>query len=93
MATGIEQRHGNRCSRRGRCDCPWRVSVYSRQDGKKIRKSFPTRAAAKAWRDDKLGAIKRGQLRAPTSTTVKQAAEAFMVGARNGSIPTASGGA
>lgn len=32
-----------------------------------------------------------GKLRAPTSMTVRQAAEAFMAGARDGSIPTASG--
>jgi hypothetical protein len=26
--------------------------VYSKRDGKKIRKSFPSKAAAKAWRTD-----------------------------------------
>ncbi len=67
------------------------ASIYSKRDGKKIRKAFPTRAAAKAWREDKLGAVKRGELRAPTATTVRQAAEAFLAGARDGSIPTASG--
>jgi integrase len=91
MAAGIEQRHGDRCTGKGRCDCPWRASVYSKADGKKIRKAFSTRAAAKAWRDDKLGAVKRGELRTPTSTTVREAAEAFMAGARDGSVPTASG--
>jgi len=89
--TGIEQRHRTGC-KGGRCTCPWRASVYSKADGRKVRKSFPTRAAAKAWRDDKLGAIKRGELRAPTATTIRQAAEEFMAGARDGSIPTASGG-
>ncbi len=41
---------------------------------------------------DKLSAANRGELRAPTTTTVRQAAEAFLEGARDGSIPTASGG-
>ena len=91
MAAGILQRHGLRCSGKGRCTCPWQASVYSKRDGKKIRKHFPTRAAAKAWRDDKLGAVNRGELRSPTSTSVRAAAEAFMVGARDGSIPTSSG--
>ncbi|MGH2878150.1 MAG: tyrosine-type recombinase/integrase [Solirubrobacteraceae bacterium] len=91
MATGVCQRHGLKCNRKGRCDCPWQASVYSKRDGKKIRRAFPTRAAAKAWREDKLGAVKRGELRPPTATTVRQAAEAFLAGARDGSIPTASG--
>jgi integrase len=90
-ATGLEQRHGGRCSGRGRCDCPWRASAYSKADGKKVRKTFPTKAAAKAWRDDKLSAARRGELRAPTSTTVREAAEAFMAGAKAKTIPTASG--
>jgi integrase len=91
-ATGLEQRHGNRCSGRGRCGCPWRAWAYSKADCKKIRKTFPTQAAAKAWRADKLSAANNGKLRAPTAVTVRQAAEAFMAGARDGSIPTASGG-
>jgi integrase len=91
MATGVRQRHGLKCNGKGRCDCPWQASVYSKRDDKKIRKAFPTRAAAKAWREDKLGAVKRGELRPPTATTVRQAADAFLAGARDGSIPTASG--
>jgi hypothetical protein len=57
-ATGLRQRHGLRC-KGGRCDCPWQASVCSQRDSKKIRQAFPTRAAAKAWREDKLGAVKR----------------------------------
>jgi integrase len=91
MATGVRQRHGNGCNGKGRCDCPWRAEVYSKRDDRKLRKTFPTQAAAKAWRADKLAAANKGKLRAPTSVTVRQAAEAFMAGARDGSIPTASG--
>ena len=91
MAIGVRQRHGNGCSGKGRCACPWRAEVYSKRDGCKLRKTFPTQAAAKAWRADKLAAANKGKLRAPTSMTVRQAAEAFMAGARDGSIPTASG--
>ena len=91
MATGVRQRHGNGCNGKGRCDCPWRAEVYSKRDGRKLRKTLPTQAAAKAWRADKLSAANKGKLRAPTSMTVRQAAEAFMAGARDGSIPTASG--
>jgi integrase len=91
MATGVRQRHGNGCNGKGRCDCPWRAEVYSKRDDCKLRKTFPTQAAAKVWRADKLAAANKGKLRAPTSMTVRQAAEAFMAGARDGSIPTASG--
>jgi integrase len=91
MATGVCQRHGLKCNRKGRCDCPWRAEVYSKRDGCKLRKTFPTQAAAKVWRADKLAAANKGKLRAPTSMTVRQAAEAFMAGAKAKTIPTASG--
>jgi integrase len=88
MAAGVRQRHGNRCSGRGRCDCPWQASVYSKRDGKKLRQNFPTQAAAKAWRADKLSAANRGRLRVPTGSTVRQAAGELLEGMRDGSITT-----
>jgi hypothetical protein len=51
MAAGIRQRHGRGCSGKGRCTCPSRAEVYSKRDGKKIRKSFTTREASVAWLD------------------------------------------
>ncbi len=91
VTTGIRQRHGNGCKGKGRCNCPWRAEVYSKRDGRKVRKTFSTQAAAKGWRADKLAAANKGKLRAPTTMTVRQAAEIFMAGARDKSIPTASG--
>ena len=91
--TGLEQRHMRDC-KGGKCSCPWRVSIYSKRDGKRIRKTFTGKRAkseAQAWRDDKLAAVRRGEVRAPTAMTVREAAEAFMAGAKDGSIPTASG--
>ncbi len=85
-ATGIGQRHGNGCNGKGRCDCPWQASVYSPRDGKKIRKAFPTKAAAVAWREEKKPAVRKGELRAPTSTTLKEASDAWLAGARAGTI-------
>lgn len=90
-ATGLRQRHGNRCSRKGRCECPWEASVYSKRDGKKIRKTFPTRAAARIWRDDALGAVRKGAMSAPTSVTVKEAGDAWLARARAGASLTRSG--
>lgn len=91
MAAGVRQRHYLKCNRKGRCGCPWQASVFSTRDGKKIRKAFPTRAAAKAWREDKLGAVKRGGLRAPTTTTLREASTELLAGMCDGSIPTRTG--
>jgi len=93
MATGIRQRHGRGCSAKGRCNCPHEAFVYSKRDGKKIRKSFPTASAAKAWRDDASAAVRKKTMRAPTATTLAQAAEAWLQGAREGLIRNRSGDA
>jgi integrase len=65
--------------------------VYSKRDGKKIRKTFPTHAAAVAWRNDASTAVRKKLLRAPTSVTVDQAGDAWLEGARAGLIRTRSG--
>jgi len=83
-----DARQESRCRRLGHGRARARVQQGRSTDR---RRPFPTRAAAKAWREDKLGAVKRGELRSPTATTVRQAADAFLAGARDGSIPTASG--
>src|SRR5256885_5374782 len=100
MAAGIRQRHGNRCSQpASRCKCPWQAEVYSPRDGKKIRKLFPTKAAAAAWRNDASTGVRTKVLRAPTPITLEQAGEAAMargevaVNPRTGlELPAARGG-
>ena len=95
MATGIVKRHSRRCRSRegGRCSCEpsFEASVYSKRDGKKIRKSFAREAEAKTWRADALSALSRGGMRAPKPTTVREAWEAWQEGARAGTIRTRSG--
>jgi integrase len=95
-AQGIRTRHSRSCRSRGgeRCNCrpSYEASVYLKRENRKLRKSFPTQAAAKAWRADALAAASRGRLRAPTTTTVRRAAEELLAGMRDGSIPTRSGG-
>jgi integrase len=92
-ATGIRQRHGRACDGEGRCKCAWEASVYSKRDGKKIRKQFATRAAALEWRDESRPAVRKRLLRAPTQVTVAQAAEAWLEGATAGLIRPRSGDA
>src|SRR5205807_2566813 len=88
---GITLRH-----RRG---CPWRTDgctcspayqamAWSADDDKPIRKTFRTLTEAKAWRQDKQVEIRRGLLRAPTATTLGEAAESWLSAARTGVIRT-----
>jgi integrase len=91
MAPGIRQRHGRGCPQTGRCKCPFEAFVYSKRDEKKIRKTFPTLAAAVAWRDDAKGAVRRNTMRTPVPTTVAEAADAWLEGARQGTIRNRSG--
>lgn len=65
--------------------------MYSKRDGKKIRKTFSSKAAARIWRDDTRVAVRRMLVRAPTMMTLEQAAEAWLEGARAGRIRTRSG--
>ncbi len=67
----------------------WRAT--GARDAKKIRKSFPTLAAAKAWRQDSAVALRKGTMRAPSSITVREAATAWVTGARDGTIRNRSG--
>ena len=95
MATGITKRHSKDCPAKegGRCTCKagWEAAVFSKRDGKKIRKSFPTKAAATSWRADALTALERGSLRVPKPTTVREAWEAWYDGAKAGTIRNRSG--
>jgi integrase len=90
MSAGIRQRHGRSC-RGGRCQCSWEAFVYSKRDGKKIRKTFPTLAEARTWRQESGVAVRKMLMRAPTAITVAQATEAWLEGARAGWIRNRSG--
>ncbi len=90
MAVGVRQRHGRHC-RGGRCDCSWEAFVYSRLDGKKIRKTFMTQAAAREWRTETALAVQRMLLRASTPITVERAAQEWLSRAREDVVRTRSG--
>jgi integrase len=92
---GIEIRHGKRCRSRsgGACSCrpTYQASVWSAVEQKRIRKTFATLAEARAWRSEAQTAIRRGTLRAPSQMTLRETAEAWLEGARAGSIRNRSG--
>jgi integrase len=92
---GIRERHGRNCASRDgdKCNCSpgYEAVVWSTRDRRKVRKVFPTVSAAKAWRVDKQHAKARGALRAPSMMTVRAAAEAWLEGAKAGTIRTRGG--
>lgn len=90
VSRGIRQRHRRQC-RGGKCSCPWEASVYSKRDGRKIRKVFPSQTAAVAWREETRVAVRRLQVGAPSHATLSEAAEVWFQGAREGWIRTRSG--
>jgi integrase len=95
MSTGIRKLHSKGCLGRdhGRCSCGagWEASVFSKRDGKKIRKTFPTKAAAKTWQDDANTQLAKGGLRAPKPTTLFEAWEAWHESAKEGIVRNRSG--
>jgi integrase len=97
MAEGIEIRHARSCPAHDgdkcRCEPTFRAWAYDRRTGGKVRRSFPTPAAAKQWRADAIGEVRRGKLRAARAPTLHAAAEAWLAGAHAGSIRSRSGDA
>ena len=92
---GIIVRHRSGCAagEGGACRCRpgYEAWAWSRRDEKKLRRTFPTLAAARAWRADAEVALRRRTLRAPQPTTVREAGEAWLAGAKEGTIRTRSG--
>src|SRR5215211_4795838 len=95
MATGITKRHSRTCRSRsdGACNCQpsYEAWIYSKREGKKIRKSFARKSAAKSWRANAKSALDKGGLRAPTPTTLHEAWDAWYAGALADAIRNASG--
>ena len=97
QAPGIVVRHHRACPSRdgGACAKPctptYQAWVWSKRDGKKVKKSFPTPAAAKVWRADALSALNRGTLRASVPTTLREAWDAWLTAAEDGVIRNRAG--
>jgi integrase len=97
MATGIRKRHSRGCRARdgGRCNCDagYEAWVFLNREGKKVSKTFRTEAEAKSWRSDAQAVARRGGLRIPTKTTMREAWEAWLRGAKDGTTSNRSGDA
>jgi integrase len=94
---GITVRHARNCPRASdhdaacKCSPSYQAHVWSAREKKRIRKTFPTLAAAKVWRSDAVPALRRGTMRAPSTTTLREAWEAWLAGATDGTIRNRSG--
>jgi integrase len=93
--TGITKRHSKGCaSRNGRkCDCRagYEAWVFSPRDNKKVRKTLPSHAAARAWRAQAQRDVRMGALRAAQDVTLRDASCAWLDGVREGAIRNRSG--
>jgi integrase len=95
VSPGIRLRHGKLCPSRsgGACRCrpTYQANVWSARDGKRIFKTFATLAEAKAWRSEAHVALRRGTMRAASSGTLREAADAWLEGVKSGAIRNRSG--
>lgn len=95
---GVRRLHSAGCPSRnedGRCRCNagYEASVYDKRERRKIRKTFPTAAAASTWRADAAQGVQRGTITATEPTTVNEAADALIAGMLSGAIRNRSGDA
>ena len=92
---GVSLRHSSRCQTRtgGACSCRsrYQAQVFSPADRKTLRKTFSSLADARAWRVQAKSELNRGTLRAPTRTTLAEAAEEWLAAAHAGIVRTRSG--
>lgn len=94
---GVRVRHSRGCptyrdtDAACRCTPTYEAWIFDVRAGTKIRRSFPTHAAAKAWRADATVSLRRGTMVAASRVTVREAAEAFLDGARDGVVLTRNG--
>lgn len=92
---GIDVRHLRACRSRegGTCSCrpSYRAEAFDRRSGRKLRRTFPTLAAAKSWRSDAIRELRQGVRLGPTGITFRRAAEEWLAGAKDGTIRNRSG--
>ena len=94
-AAGIDVRHRKHCTtprEDGRCcTAAWQAYVYDKRAGKLIRRTFPSKTAARQWRQDALVALRRGEFSQPTGQTVGDAMTGLLAGMRDGMVLDRSG--
>ena len=94
---GIEVRHRKRCRsprEDGRCcGASFQAQAYDARGGKPVKRTFPTRTAAKLWRSDAQKALRDGDRATviSSSKTIGQALDELIAGMREGTVLDRSG--
>jgi integrase len=93
---GIVIRHRRNCpSLEGQaaCGCApgYQAQVFSARDQRTIRKTFESLGDARAWRAEANQALRHGTMRAPSKTTLAEAAAEWLEAAKAGVIRTKAG--
>ena len=92
---GITIRHSRDCGSSEvsicRCRPAFQAQVFSPRDRRTIRRSFRSLSEARAWRTDTQTALRRGTMRAPTRTTLAEAADDWLAAAKAGIARARSG--
>ncbi len=95
VSAGIQARHSKlyRSRSGGSCTCKptYQANVWSARESKRLYRTFPTLAEARTWRSEAQVALHRGTIRAAASAALRDAAEAWLEGARSGAIRNRSG--
>jgi integrase len=92
VETGVVRRHARGCPG-GACKCGGRYEAwaYDATTKKMIRKRFDKQKEAKLWRNEIMVGLAAGTVKAPTKTTFDQAADALLLGMKDGTIENRSG--
>ena len=94
---GLTPRHSKRCATvtGDKCNCKptWQAWVWDAATGRKLKKTFSTKTAAKLWRQDALVAVRAGELTATPKggRTVADALDELIAGMKDGSVLDRSG--
>lgn len=97
--TGITLRHARTCpaaktvNERGECKCKpaYQAWAYDRRSERKVYKTFARLSDARAWRGDATVGLRKRTMRAPSSTTLREAAISLVAGMKDGSIRNRKG--
>jgi integrase len=95
IETGITLRHSRNCGLGDGdgCSCQpgYQAMAWCGRKGKVLRRTFPTLAKARAWRQATQVDLRRGALSAPTARLLREEAEAWLEDARLGIVRNRSG--
>jgi integrase len=97
MSTGIEARHSRACTEKKRdgagciCKPSYQANVWDAKAQRRMRKTFPTRSAARQWRHDAIAALRRGEISADRGPLLSRAVDGWLDDLRKGHIPNRSG--